>query len=469
MSDHELAWLDLATAADLIARREISATELLEAVLSRIERLNPALNAYLTVLTAAARADAAAADAELERGTRRGPLHGIPVAVKDIIHVAGVRTTGGSRTLGDYVAPADATCVARLRAAGAILVGKLHTHELAAGGTSENELFGRACNPWNPAHTPGGSSGGSTIATAVGLAHGTLGTDTGGSVRMPSAFCGVVGLKPTFGRVSRAGVLARCWTMDHVGPIVRRVRDAAAMLGVIAGYDPQDAYSSRKPVPNYTAALTGTIRGLRAGVLSGAYFEEPLDPQIGAAFEVAVRTLADLGMEVKRVSFELAAAAQAAGNVITLAEAASTQDEVLRQQPHNFGSDVLPALYVGEFISARQYLRALRIRPLVQQDLGRIFQDVDILLCPTTCVLPPRSEVGSDTSTRAFVLFPHNTRPFSVAGVPALSVPAGFSGEGLPIGLQIIGRPFDETTVLNVGYAYESATEWHTRRPPGFE
>ena len=459
----ELAWLDLATAADLVARRELRAIDLVDSVLDRIDRFNPKLNAYLCVMTEAARADALAADAEIASGHQR-PLHGVTVAVKDMIHAEGWPTTAGSRTLQSHIASEDADCLARLRAAGAVLVGKLHTHELAGGATSASDVFGQARNPWNTDHVPGGSSGGSAVATAAALAHGTLGTDTLGSVRMPAAFCGVVGLKPTFGRISRRGVVMRSWTLDHVGPLTRRVRDAALLLQVLAGNDPADCYASSRPVPDFSADLTADVGGLRVGVLTDAYFEERLDPEIGTAFEVAVNVLSKLGGLTLPAPFPLAAAAQAASMLITFAEASSTQDEVLRSKMSAlYGDDIRAALHLGELISARQYLRALRLRPIVQRELGEMLRTFDVLVCPTTSVLPPRSgAVPPETSTR----FARNTRPFSLAGLPALSVPAGFSREGFPIGLQIVGRPFDEATVLRVGYAYETATPWHSVQPP---
>lgn len=457
-------WLDLATAWELLARHELTAAELVERMLARVERLNPKLNAYVTLLADAAREQARAADAELAQGRSRGPLHGITLGVKDIIDVTGATTTGGSRSLGKDAAGQDATCVARLRAAGAIVIGKLHTHELGAGATSENELFGRARNPWNTDYMPGGSSGGSAIATAAGLVHCALGTDTGGSVRMPAAFCGVVGLKGTFSRVSRSGVLTRSWTMDHVGPLARRVRDAALLFQVMAGHDPADPYSSRRQVPALVERLNGDVRGVRVGVLKGSFFESKLDAQIGAAFERAVQTLESIGVKTKPVSFDLAEASHAAGSIVTLAEAASTQDEVLRTRPEDFGADVRGQLQAAEFISARQYLRALRVRLLVQQELDQLLRDVDVLLVPTTSVLPARSDGTSSPET--LMLYAHNTRLFSMPGLPAVSVPAGLSREGLPIGLQIVGRPFDEATIMRVGHAYEQATPWHTMMPP---
>ena len=460
-------YLDLATASALIARRELTVLALVEFMLARIDRINPKVNAYVAVLAESARTQAVLSDKELDQGRWRGPLHGATFAVKDLIHVAGAPTTGGSRTMGGYIATRDATAVAKLRGAGAIVLGKLHTHELAGGATSESELYGRARNPWNTDFIPGGSSGGSAVATAAGLVHGALGTDTGGSVRMPAAFCGVVGLKGTFGRVSRSGVLARSWTMDHVGSLARSVRDAALFFQAMAGHDPADPYSSDRHVPDFMGGLNDGVRGLRLGVVTGAFFESRLDPEIGTAFDAALKTLESLGAAAKPVRFELAEAAHAAGTIITLAEAASSQDEVIRSAPGDFGPDIRAQLRLAEFISARQYLRALRTRAVVQSELESILRDVDVLVTPTTSAMPTRSD--GTTSAESLLLFARNMRPFSMPGLPAISVPAGFSAAGLPIGLQIIGRPYDEPTILRVAQAFEEATPWHTRVPPIYQ
>lgn len=463
MVEHWEDWLDLATASRLIATRKLSAVELTRLMLERVARLDPKLNAYVAVLAGPAREQAAVLDAELSAGRNRGPLHGLTVAVKDLIHVAGARTTGGSRSMGDYVAAEDAACVAKLRAAGAVILGKLHTHELAGGATSESELYGRARNPWHLDYIPGGSSGGSGIATAAGLVHAALGTDTGGSVRMPAAFCGVTGFKGTFGRISRRGVLSRSWTMDHVGSLARSVRDAALVYQCMVGHDPADPYSCNRPAPEVLSHLDQSVRGLRVGVVTGAFFEAGLDPQIGDAFERAVATLRSFGATLSNVTFKLAAEAQAAGTIITIAEAAAAQDEVMRSRPEELGPDIRRQLRMAEFISARQYLRALRVRVVVQQELEKIFESVDALITPTTAALPTRSD--GETSAESLTLFARYTRPFSMPGLPAISVPAGFSVEGLPIGLQVVGRPFDEATVLRIAHAYEQATEWHFQHP----
>ena len=457
------AWLDVATCSDLIARRLVTVSELVRLMLDRIEKLNPKVNAYVTVMADAALRRASILDAELTRGEVRGPLHGVVIGVKDIINVAGAPTTGGSRNLSGYIPSKDAECVTRLQAAGAIILGKLHTHELAAGATSENELYGRAGNPWNPSCVPGGSSGGSAVAVAAGLAHGAVGTDTGGSVRLPAAFCGVVGLKGTFGRVSRRGVLTRSWTMDHIGALGRRVRDVSLMFQAMAGYDQTDDYSSRRSMPN-SIDLEHNVSGLRAGIVVGEHFESKLDPEVGTAFERAVATLEALGVATKRVEFPLAGAAQAAGTIITVAEFGSALDELTRESLGGFGADIRAQLQMAEFISARQYLRAMRIRPLVQRELRNLLRDVDVLLTPTVPITAPPS-VGK-TPPETLTLFAHNTRPFSLVGLPAISVPAGFSSSGMPIGLQVIGRPFDESTTLRIAQAYETATPWHLMRSP---
>lgn len=457
-------WLDVVTARDSVACREISASELLEGMLARTTRLNPALNAVVADLADAAREQARKADAALANGRSLGPLHGITIGVKDIIDVEGVPTSAGSRSLGHAPARRDATCVARLRAAGAIVVAKLHTHELAAGITSDNERFGRARNPWNPDHIPGGSSGGAAIATAAGLVHGALGTDTGGSIRIPAAFCGVVGLKGTLGRVSRAGVLARSWSMDHIGPITRRVRDAALLFEVIAGPDRADALSSPRAPPSILSMLDGNVRGLRAGIVGGAFFEAGLDADVAKAFAQSVECLGELGVEFRPVEFPLAEATHAAGYLIAFAEAAATQRTVLRDRRHDIGADVRRQLQAAEFISTPAYLRSFGVRTLAQRALREIFRTVDVLVLPTVPVLPLRCD--APPSNAAMLLCANNTRLFSTVGLPAISVPAGFSSSGLPVGLQIVGRPFDEATIARVADAYERATPWHTMWPP---
>ncbi len=455
--------LDLVGARDLVARRELTAVELLESALGRIDAHNPRLTAVVTIMAAAARAQALKADHDLAQGRSHGPLHGVTLGVKDIIDVEGVPTRAGSRSVKSGAAASDAACVARLRAAGAIVIGKLHTHELAAGITSDNALYGRARNPWNPAYIPGGSSGGSAIATASGMVHCALGTDTGGSIRIPAAFCGVVGLKGTLGRVSRRGVLTRSWTMDHVGTLTRSVRDAALVFETMAGYDPADEYSSRRPVGKLADMLDGDLRGVRAGILTGPFFEADVDRQVASAFEEAIPVIRTRGATIQGVGFDLAEAAHAAVYVIAFAEAAASQDDVLRERPEDFGDDVRAQLRAAAFISASQYIRALRTRSRVQHAIGRLLREVDVLLLPTVPIMPLRCD--ETPSSDQLLLCARNTRLFSVAGVPTISVPAGFSHQGLPIGLQIVGRPFDESTIVRIAGIYERATQWHARMP----
>jgi aspartyl-tRNA(Asn)/glutamyl-tRNA(Gln) amidotransferase subunit A len=456
-------WLDLVGARDLVARREVTAVALLESILAQIDAMNPSVNAFVTVMADEAYAQAQKADRDLAQGRSQGPLHGVTLGVKDIIDVERVPTRAGSRSMEDIAAPRDAACVARLRAAGAIVLGKLHTHELAAGITSDNALFGRARNPWNPTFIPGGSSGGSAIATAAGMVHCALGSDTGGSIRIPAAFCGVVGLKGTLGRVSRRGVLTRSWTMDHVGPLTRTVRDAALVFEAMAGHDAADEYSSRRPVGTLADALGGDLRGIRAGLLTGSFFESDVDREVASAFEAATTVIRSRGATLRGVAFDLAEAAHAAGYVIAFAEAAAVQADRLCERPEDFGADVRAQLRAAEFISATQYLRALSVRSRVQEAIGRLLIEVDVLLLPTVPIMPLRCT--ETPSSEKLLLCARNTRLFSVAGVPAITIPAGFSREGLPIGLQIVGRPFDEATIVRVADAYERATSWHLRRP----
>jgi aspartyl-tRNA(Asn)/glutamyl-tRNA(Gln) amidotransferase subunit A len=463
MTENPFEVLSLGDASDRIRAREVKVQQVVQTMLDRVERLNPHLNAFVAVMADSARVQARELDSELDAGHWRGPLHGNTVGVKDLIEVGGVATRAGRRSTGSNVPTQDSTCVSRLRSAGAVILGKLHTHELAGGATSESELYGRARNPWNADYIPGGSSGGSAIATSAALVHAALGTDTGGSVRMPAAFCGVVGLKGTFGAVSRTGVLTRSWTMDHVGAFARRVRDATLIYEAMAGHDPNDPYSSPRDPPRLSGRITNPVAGMRAGIVCGEFFEANLDPEIGDAFQRAVEVLQKLGLRTTPARFELAAASHAAGTLITIAEADSSQDEKLREAPDQFGADIREQLRLAEFISARQYLRALRARYKVQQELEAVFQHVDVLVTPTTSALPTRSD--GTTSAESLVLFARNTRPFSMPGLPAISVPAGFSANGLPIGLQVIAPPFHEAQMLRVAHAFENATSWHERLP----
>jgi aspartyl-tRNA(Asn)/glutamyl-tRNA(Gln) amidotransferase subunit A len=468
MSDLDLANLSITRAARALRAKEVSPLELTEAYLRRIEQLNPRVNAYVTVTAERARADAQRATDELAAGKSRGPLHGIPVAHKDLYETAGIRTTGGSKIHGNYVPKADCTVVRKLREAGTVLLGKLNTHEYAYGVTTNNPHTGATHNPWDLARIPAGSSGGSGAAIAAGLATATTGTDTGGSIRMPASLCGVVGLKPSYGRVSKQGVLPLSYAFDHAGPITRTVEDAALMLNAIAGYDPADATTVRTAVTDATAQLGAGVRGLRVGV-PRAWFFEHADDEVLAAVERALGELARLGAEVRDVP--MPGVGEAVGGLFgfVLAEAQEIHAASLRDRPQDFGAD-LQALLGSKSPEAGSLMTGLRARDALTVTMRSALESVDVLVTPTTPITAPR--IGDDVvriggaEESVLVAMIRCTAPFNATHLPALSLPCGFTRAGLPIGLQIAGRPLDEATVLQVGHAYEQATEWHRREPP---
>jgi aspartyl-tRNA(Asn)/glutamyl-tRNA(Gln) amidotransferase subunit A len=468
MSDLELCGLTVARAAKALRARELSPLELTEAYLRRIERLNPRVNAYITVTAERALADARRATEELAAGRALGPLHGIPVALKDLYETAGIRTTGGAKILGGHVPAQDCPVARRLREAGSVLLGKLNTHEFAYGVTTDNPHFGPTRNPWDLERIPGGSSGGSGAAIAAGLATATTGTDTGGSIRMPASVCGVVGLKPSYGLVSKAGVLPLSHLFDHAGPITRTVEDAALVLNAIAGYDPADASSVRVPAADFTAALGAGVRGLRVGVPRG-YFFERLDDEVAEAVERALGELRRLGAEVRDVAIPGVEAGVAATFALVLAEAQAIHAESLRTRPADFGADVREILSLPA-PDASALLRALRTRDELTAAMRGVLESVDVLVTPTTPITAVQIGQGAVRVGRfeepVLTAMIRCTAPFNATHLPALSLPCGFTRAGLPVGLQIAGRPFDEATVLRAGRAYERATDWHTRTPP---
>jgi aspartyl-tRNA(Asn)/glutamyl-tRNA(Gln) amidotransferase subunit A len=468
MGDLDLHGLTIARAARALRARELSPLELTDAYLRRIERLNPKLNAYITVCAERARDDARRATDELTAGKTRGPLHGIPIALKDLFETAGIRTTAGAKIHADHVPARDCPVAARLRDAGTILLGKLNTHEYAYGVTTNNPHFGPTRNPWNPEHIPGGSSGGSGAAIAAGLATATTGTDTGGSIRMPASVCGVVGLKPTYGRVSKAGVLPLSYLFDHAGPITRTVEDAALVLNAIAGYDPADATSVRVPVPDFTSELGAGLRGLRVGVARDYFFDE-LDPEVEAAVEQAIAEMGRLGADVRDVDVHGVEAGLGALFGIVLAEAQEIHATSLRTRRADFGADVL-ALLCSPAPDAQTLMSGLRARDALAVAMRTALESVDVLVTPSTPIVAAR--IGQETIRLGRTEQPvlnamiRCTAPFNATGLPALSLPCGFTRAGLPVGLQLAGRPFDEVTVLRAGHAYEQATGWHERRAP---
>jgi len=468
MEASELCYLSLRSLATLIQRQEVSPVEATEAVLDRVEKFDSELNSFITVLGDEALTQARAATQEIQAGHYRGPLHGIPIAVKDVYYTKGVRTTAGSQILSDFIPSYDATVIARLREAGAILIGKLNMHEFARGATNSSSLIGACSNPWDTLRVPGGSSGGSGAAVAAGLCFGSLGSDTGGSIRIPAAFCGVVGLKPTYGRVSRHGVFPLSWSLDHVGPMTRTVMDAALMLQAIAGHDSQDATTRTAVVPDFAAALTGTIQGVRLGIPQEFFFEQ-LDVEVGNAVRAAIQSLERAGARVEQVSLPLSKFASAAGRIISLTEAAEIHAKFLKTRYADYSPDVRAGFLVGQLILGRHYIRAQRVRCLIRQEMEAALQRVDALVTPTVPIPAPR--IGETTvkigqeNTDIMSTLSRLTRPANLTGFPAISVPCGFTQGGLPIGMQLIGRPFAEAAVLQIAYTYEQENGAQPRRP----
>lgn len=444
-------------AAEALRRRRFSALELTTAALGRIERLNPTLQAFITVTAEQALSQARQADAELAAGLDKGPLHGIPIAVKDLFCTRGVRTTAGSPIYRDFVPAYNAFTVSRLESAGAVMLGKLNMHELAYGITSANPHFGAVRNPWNSKHSPGGSSGGSGAAVAAGLVYAALGTDTGGSIRIPASFCGTIGLKPTYGRVSRRGVIPLSWSLDHVGPLTRSVRDAALLLGAIAGYDPSDSPASRFPVVDFVPEEGCSVRGLRIGFADSFFFER-LDPDVELCVRGAIARAESLGAEVKPVKLPDMAAINAAARVILLCEASAVLEPHLAER-RQFGSDVLALLDQGRLLPATDYIHAQRLRKRMQQEFAQIWSSVDCVITPTTPNTAPRAGEstvklgGIDEDVRLATT--RLVRSINLLGLPALSMPGGLSARGLPVGLQIVGPAFEESVILRVGAALE--------------
>jgi aspartyl-tRNA(Asn)/glutamyl-tRNA(Gln) amidotransferase subunit A len=461
MNAETLAYAGIAELGRLFRRKEVSPVELVRMLLARIERLEPRLHCFVTLTAERALAEAQAAEAKLHRGEAASPLLGIPVGYKDIYATRGVLTTAGSAVLADWVPDADATCVTRLQQAGAVMMGKLITHEFAMGIQLPGHRYPAATNPWNVEHIPGGSSSGSGAALAAGLLAGATGSDTGGSIRGPAAFCAIAGLKPTYGRVSRAGVVTLSWTLDHTGPMARTVEDCALMLQVLAGHDPADPASSPRPVDDYVTPLWQGIRGLRVGV-PRAYFFDGVEPEGAAAFEQAMRTLEKLGATVREVEIPSIHTAPAF-MVILLAEAFAYHERDLRERPQLYGDVLRERFQAGGLLTAGEYVQAQRLRSRLRADMQDVLKTVDVLA--TTPMLGPAPPFVKAFDP-SFGFPKSNTAPFNVTGLPALALPCGFASSGLPLSLQLAGRAFDEATVLRVGHAYEQATDWHTRRPP---
>ncbi len=460
-SASDATWLSLNEASRLIRDKKISPVDLTQGCLNRIDRLNPRLNAFITVTAESALAQAREAETEIQRGHWRGPLHGIPIALKDLFDTAGVPTTAASDLFKDRVPTEDCEIVRRLKDAGAVLLGKLNMHEFAYGGSSVISYYGPVHNPWSLDHEAGGSSSGSAVAMAAGLCYGAVGSDTGGSIRQPSAYCGTVGLKPTYGRVSTRGVIPLSWLYDHVGPMTRTVEDAAAMLQVLAGYDPEDANSADAPVPDYTAALRQNGQ-LRVGV-PRAYFYEKLHPEIESAMHAALAVIRKIASNVRDIEMP-------ASNDTTIlrAEAYAYHAENVKKNPELYQPETLKRIRAGEDVTTATYIQARRQVEQFRHTIRKVFETVDLLVTPTTPVPPfTISELLADMDDLRTkeILTLRNTRPFNILGLPSISVPCGFTRAGLPIGLQISGAPWAEGNVLRLAHAYEQQTDWHKKRP----
>jgi aspartyl-tRNA(Asn)/glutamyl-tRNA(Gln) amidotransferase subunit A len=457
-------WLTASEAVREYAAHRLSPVELLRDLLARIERLDPKLHAFIRLDADAAMDAARAAEAEIAAGRMRGPLHGIPVGIKDIIDVAGLPTTCHSSILQDNVAKADAAVVARLRQAGAIVLGKLSTHEFAIGGPSFDLPFPPARNPWNPDHHPGGSSSGSGAGLAAGLFPLALGSDTGGSVRNPASCCGIVGLKPTYGLVSRRGVFPLSFTLDHVGPMTRTVADNALLLDAIAGHDPADPASAPANARWFGRMLDRGVRGLRIGFVRHFHeTDKPAHPEVTAALEEAARVLQAEGAELRNVALPSLNEFAAVNRVILCSEAWSIHAPWLRARPGDYGQLARQRLLPGAFMNAGDYVGAQRRRLQMIAAVEEAFRDFDVLICASSMDPASRIEDAAETART----YPRQARtPFNVTGHPAVAMMAGLSRGGLPLSVQFVGRYFDDATVLRVAAAYERATEWHRMHPP---
>ncbi|MBI4232989.1 MAG: hypothetical protein HY686_00950 [Chloroflexi bacterium] len=471
MNKEELAYLPVTELVSLIKRREVSPVELVETYLERIARWDGSLRAYITVCREEALEAARKAEAAVARGETLGPLHGIPIGLKDQIWTKGIRTTCGSRILAEFVPDEDAAVVTRLKEAGAIILGKQNLTEFAMGGTVEFH-YGEPRNPWNLNHSPGGSSSGSGIAPAAGLCAAAIGEDTGGSIRGPANNNGIVGLRPSWGRVSRHGLIPLAWSLDTAGPLTRTVADCALVLQIIAGYDPKDAASARLPVPDYWARLDGEVRGMRIGVIRETLYSDLIDPEVQASVKDAAALLGRLGATVDEVSLPLMNVAGPVFMVICDSEGASLHRKWLATRPGDYDQATRRRMLAASLIPLALYHKAQQVRTLIRGQILEAFQRFDVLLSPMSATPAPRIESTKNVIQSKEDAFRQLFRgriystPFVLAPTPAVSIPCGFSKVGIPIGLQLVGRPFNEVAVLRAAYAYERNTTWHTRRPP---
>ena len=449
-----LAYLSLTDQRDLVKSREVNASDLASACYRQIERLNPTLNAFITVIPSEQLIP--------PEDAHGGPLYGIPLAIKDLYNTKGILTTSGSRFFADHIPQEDAFVVHKMKRAGAQIIGKTNTHEIALGVTNNNPHYGACKNPWDITRTPGGSSGGSAVAVATGMAMAALGTDTGGSIRIPAALCGVVGLKPTYGRVSLRGILPLSWNLDHAGPITRKVEDAALMLQVMGGYDKLDPASVKTLPGDYFSHLRDTMKERKIAFAIGNYIEEA-DQEILEAVRKAAHVLEEQGASITEVNMDFLKQAALTNGVMTQADGAAFHHERMKEHPDWFGADVRQRLEMGAAFTSSEYALARRTQAEVKRRCELLFDEYDVLLLPTTPIPAPALE-GENAVERARQLT-RFTAPFNLTGMPALTVPCGFTKDGLPIGLQIVSRAWNEAGVLRTGYAFQQTTEWHIRNP----
>ena len=467
MRAQDLPWLSIEQLGRRYQARSLSPVEVTRAVLERIAELNARLKSFLLVLGDSAQREAQESEQRYRTGTARGPLDGVPLSVKDLFDVAGHPTTAASRVLGSPVASADSTVVARLREAGAVLVGKNNLHELAYGPTGASSAFGAALNPWNPAHMPGGSSSGSAAAVAAGLSFAAIGSETGASVRRPASYCGVVGFKPTAGRISRHGMLPAAWSLDAVGGFARTVAGAAALVKALAGHDPLDPWSSRRALPDLSGG-DATARGMRIGV-PRAYLSD-VDDDAAQALEVVLEAFRKLGAKVDNVDLPGLQFAAVSSTLVSATEITAAQRRWIRERPHDYGDDVRGRVYLGEGIAAGEYLLGQRARRLIGAEVLAAFSRVDLIVSPTAPGGAPRLDEGiRGVKDRPLEVGSHHcnlVRLPSLLGLPTVSVPCGWDRRGLPLGLQIVARPYEEASVIRAARAYEAVAPWADRRPP---
>jgi aspartyl-tRNA(Asn)/glutamyl-tRNA(Gln) amidotransferase subunit A len=442
-----------------IQTKQISPVEVTEMMLKRIEKIEPKLNAFITQTTLLAREQAKQAEKDIVGGNYKGPLHGIPIVHKDLYYTKGIRTTASSQILKNFVPDYDSTAVKNLSDAGVILLGKVQTHEFAAGAFTDSPHFGPCHNPWNLDRVPGGSSGGSGAAVSAGLAFMGTGTDTGGSIRIPAACCGIVGMKPTYGRVSRYGIFPLAWSLDHSGPLTRTVKDAALCLQAMAGYDPKDDSTADIPVPDYASMLREDLKGVRIGIPAEYYFEG-IDQEVAAAIQAAIVEMKALGAEVIDAHIPMAKHINATAMSICFSEVAAIHNQWHATRSDEYGEDVRMFIEAGKLIPAPNYLQAQRVRHLIQQDFLEALSKVDVLLTATLPIVAPL--IGDKSSGMNLADY---TIPTNLTGLPSLAMPCGFSSDGMPISLQLIGKPYAEGEVMGIGNAYEKHTKWHQMHP----